>query len=606
MADISSVRINNTLYDIKDNVARTTLDAKQDLLTFDSAPTSGSLNPVTSGGIYSVITGNFDDIISSIITDKNYFTLMKWWFEKNGALVQSDFNTLCDRWYTITRTGWTGGTRFYYSTTSMSSEGTKVGDNEGMNVTPSTNTNAGQDDYQNIPLFHCIDCNWILDSAGKPHITAIDGICGTFERTNPMKLVGVLQMTGWLKRVEDSENGTFTYMYTDEIDAEGYKPLPEAIDLDGTYRTWVVHGKYCAGEDYGCYSGIMPWTYSASHNTALDNFHNAWGNQYGGKTSADDAFLKLMLYLKYASLTADNILQGCINYNYQYAVAVQETNVERVILTTAQANNIKIGSIVMVGNPTAFNSGASTLNVDRNQAGMRAKVNRKRVISKDTLDGGLVAINIDNDGIKFDTTANTISTENDAPTYISTSPYYTGVTDNVKGVDGAPTNYTNGSEPVKLQGIEYSLGMYEVVSDCILKYYKDSNDIYHLTVYVCKDASKYAKTLTSDYILVDYEIDCPSTSSWNYISELGYDANNPEVWFPHKWGCTSSQRTKDTIYILNESTSTYEWLSLGHLSHGSGLGGLSFVIAYVGLGTAGWHIGARLSPTGSRGEEGTA
>lgn len=525
---------------------------------------------------------------------------MKLWFKQNGSEALTDFSSLCDRWYDLTRTGWTGGTRFYHWPGSGSGEGTKVGDNAGMTAVPSTESTAGQDDYQDVPLFHCLDCNWTLDENGKPHITAIEGVCGDFERDNPDKLVGVIQMTGWHKYVDDTENDVFTHMYTDEIGAAGYAPLPEAVDLDGTVRTWVVHGKYAAGDDYGCYSGVRPWTYTASYNTARTNFHNKWGDQYGGKTSADDAFLKLMFYLKYANLSADGVLQGCVNYNYQYAVAEQETGVERVILTAAQAANIKIGSTVMVGNPTAFSSG-TTLDIARGRAGMRAKVDRKKVTRKETLASGRVAVYIDNGGVTFDTTANTISTTGDSPTYISTSPWYTGACDKVKGVDGSPSTPGNGTEPVILQGIEYALGAYEVVCDSILKYYKDSSDKYHLTVYVCRDASKYSTSVTSDYELVDYEVDCPSSSSWQYIAELGYDPDHPEVWFPQLIGSTSSQRTKDRIYILATSTLLYEWPSLGSLNTGDSSGGLSNVYASTSLSAENWYALPRLSATGNRG-----
>ena len=57
MADISKISPNGgtTIYDIKDAVARNSIASKQDKLTWDSAPTSGSTNPVTSGGIFTAI-----------------------------------------------------------------------------------------------------------------------------------------------------------------------------------------------------------------------------------------------------------------------------------------------------------------------------------------------------------------------------------------------------------------------------------------------------------------------------------------------------------------------------------------------------------------------
>lgn len=576
------------------------LHDKQDALTFDALPMEGSMNPVTSDGIARSLIGQIDGILPSIIDDGNYIALMRLWFSVNGSNAMTDFSTLCDRWYEVTRTGWTGGTRFYHATSSMVSDGAKVGDNEGMVAETSTNNAAGRDDYQAVPLFHCMDCNWFLDVDGKPHITAIDGVCGDFERTNPNKLVGVIQMTGWCRRVEDVVSDTYTLMYTDVIGASGYYPLPEAVDLDGTVRSWVVHAKYASGEDYRCYSGVAPWTYTASHNSAITAFHNALGNQYGGKTSADDVFIKLMFFLKYARLSADGMLQGCVAYNYQYAVAEQETGVERVILTAAQAANIKVGSCVMVGNPTSFSSG-TTLNIDRRYAGMRAKVDRKKVTRKETLTGGNVAVYIDNGGATFDTTANTITTAGDSPTYVSTSPWYTGTCDNVRGVDGSPSTPGNGAEPYILQGIECAPGAFEIISDCILKYYRDANDACHLTVYVCRDASKYATGITADYDLVGYEVDCPASNGWQYISELGYDPAHPEVCFPHIIGATSSQRMRDAIYMFATSTNTSEWVSLGGLNYGATVVGLSGIDASGPLTGATWYLLNRLSATGNRG-----
>lgn len=572
------------------------------IITYDKIPTKGSANPVESNGVFAAITNSIDSLIPSVLNSKNYSSAMKFWFNQNGSDELTDFTSLCDQWYTITRTGWTGGTRFYRAVVTMASDGERVGDNVGMVAEPSTNTVAGRDDYQDIPLFHCIDCNWFLDENGKPHITAIDGVCGEFERYNPSKLVGVLQMTGWIKYINNTSNHTYTYMYTDEIEADGYYPLPEAVNLDGTVRAWVVHAKYASGDDYGSYSGAVPWTYTANYESAITAFHTKWGDQYGGKTSADDAFLKLMFYLKYASLSADGILQGCVSYNCQYSVEEVETNVERVILSSSAASRIKIGSTVLVGNPTAFVGSSDVLNIDRDQTGMRAKVDRKKVTYKEMLLSGNIAIYIDNGGVTFDTTSETISVTGDSPTYVSTSPWYTGSCDNVKGVDGSLSSPGDGSEPVILQGIEYSLGSFEIIFDSIIQYYMDSNNIYHATPLICKDSSKYSTIITSDYRTVGYEVDCPNISSMQYISELGYDQNNPEIWFPSIYGSTSSQRIKDGIYIIDTPTTSYNymWLSLGNLSYGVA-GGLSCTNIGTGLSSQKWNTNARISATGNRG-----
>jgi len=548
------------------------------------------------------IDHNIDYLFANLLeSGADYKTTMRAFFIANGAAAMTDFSGLCDRWYRITRTGWTGGTRFYYSTTSMVSDGAKVGDNAGLTCVPSTNVSANKDDYASLPLFACVDCNWYLDASGKPHITAIDGICGNFERYNPAKFVGVLQMTGWYKRTEDEATDTYIHMYTDEIGADGYAPLPEAVDLDGTVRTWVCHGKYVAGNDLGCYSGCAPRDRDVSHNSSITLFRAAHGNQYGGKTSADDAFLKLMYYLKYGRMETDTVLTGCCSYSWQYAAAEVETAVERFVVTAAQAANILVGSTVIIGNPTAFTT-PPTLNLGKNELGMRAKANRVKVTGKETLVSGNVAIIVDNKGVKFDTTANTITTAGDAPCYISSMPWHSGSCDDVLGNDGSPANPTSGKEPAMLQGIEYMVGGYEIVSDCILQYGKDAEDNNALGVLVCRDASKYSTSPNANYAKAGYQMRCPDARSWNTISEIGFDPERPEVWFPAKFGGTSSQRTRDSIYALAQSSGNYEWLSVGRLSYGVGAAGPSCVNAVSGLSLGLWNILARLSATGNRGE----
>lgn len=512
-----------------------------------------------------------------------YYDVMRMWFIANGGDIMDDLTQLCDRWYEITRTGWDGGTQFDHATKSMGSEGVKIGDNANMVAKPSTNTIAGRDDYANVPLFHCIDCNWFLDSDGKPHITAIDGIAGNFERTNPAKLVGVIQMAGWMW-YEDSDD-TFTWHYTDEQNKQNYEPLPEAINLDGSVRTWVVHAKYLTGDDIGCYSGVAPLDRTISHNSSITLFHENYGMQYGGKTSADDAFIKLMFYLKYAYFTSDGIIQGCCTLNHQYTVAVTESNVERVILNSAQAANFPVGATVIVGVSNASS-------IDRNELTMRSLVDRKRIISKTNV-GSNVALNLDNGGVKFSTEV--------GKTYVSSMPWYTGTCDNVLGVDGSPTNYTDGKEPALLQGIEYMNGGYELISDCMWQY-STENGHNVLGMLVCRDASKYATAPTSDYNPTICTIQCPQTDSWEYISEMLYDPKYPEMRCPALTGCTDAQRTKDGMYIYGtKSSGNYELLSLGGLNNGVGIGGLSCAPSGDVLTNSRWAILTRISATGNRG-----
>ena len=93
---------------------------------------------------------------------------------------------------------WDGGVTFYCPDVSSQSDGVRFGDNTKLTCVPSTATTKGQDDYEGLPLFAVVDCNWQMDDTNKcPQITAIEGITGQFERYNTAKYVGVLQMTGY-------------------------------------------------------------------------------------------------------------------------------------------------------------------------------------------------------------------------------------------------------------------------------------------------------------------------------------------------------------------------------------------------------------------------
>lgn len=537
-------------------------------------------------------------VFPAMLNEQNYVPTMRKWFQANWVNGMSDLTALCEKWYTITRTGWRGGVTF--SKSSSLSTGTKTGDNAGKSCTPSTIATKGQDDYQNIPLFVPADCNVYLDSDGNPRITAIADVFGEFKRTDPAKIVGVLQMTGWARYFEDAES--YGYEYTDVMPKDGFYPLPEAVALDGTVRPFVVHGKYAFGDAWECCSGRKTRLWDVSHNSQRTGVWNKWGSRYCGRTSADDAFLKLMAFLKYGSLTMDNIMAGCLNYNYQYPAAVEETGVERILITTGQAANLIVGSSVLIGNPTAYSSGA--VNIDRDQTGMRAKADRVRItkIENVTIDGATyAAVYVDNGGVTFDTTANTIQTEGDAKTYITTIAWGAGACDEVQGVDGSPTSCTSGKEPYKLQGIELGVGAYMVYGDAILQYFKEDG-VQKMHVCVCRDASKIATSVTADYRAAGYSIECPSANNWVYIKYLGHDEDLPELIFPKESGGSSATYTRDAIYLLADSTGVYEGLAFCPLSYGVEPGGLSAVYGRVALGVAWWHISGGLSLTGNRGE----
>lgn len=518
----------------------------------------------------------------AMLTGSNYKTVMKQWFLANGCAARADLSDLCDAWYTMTRTGWTGGVRFPIpgEGQAASSDGTKTGDNYGLTCTPSTTLVANTDDYDNLPLFACVDCNVWLDSSGKPHISAIDQIAGNFKRSDPSKIVGVIQMTGWEKFVVDNENSEYGWDYTDLIAQPGYHPLPEAVELvDNSVRPWVVHSKYAFGPNYSCCSDQQPRVFDVSHNGQLTGVHNAWGNRYCGVTSADDAFIKRMLYLKYGRLDNDRNLQGCNNYNYEYNPAAAETGVQRILLTAAQAANLVVGSTV-------------TLAASKRRSS--AVVDRKKITKIETVNVGgtdYSAVYVDNGGTTFDTTT---------ALWLSTMPWYSGSTDAVLGNDGG-VNPSSSKYPVKIQGIEVMVGCNEVAGDSILSYDTiDSVKVQKLNV--CRDATKLATSVTADYIGASFGIPRPSSAGWTYPKQMRSSNTLPEVIYGCDSGGSTSAGPRDGIYQnADTDTGAKEWLRFGLLYNGA-VAGFSGGHGNSGLSDANWDIGGRLSVTGNRGE----
>lgn len=111
----------------------------------------------------------------------------------------------------------------------------------------------------------------------------------------------------------------------------------------------MANPRYPAGMDdegnIGCRTGLKPTCYMSMNETI-----QAWrarGPQYSGSSAC---FYK-WAYIMYALLTAKKGEDvGCNNYNYQYAAAVSESGVSRIILTADQANNLYVGSNVIIGN----------------------------------------------------------------------------------------------------------------------------------------------------------------------------------------------------------------------------------------------------------------
>lgn len=530
-------------------------------------------------------------------TQKTYNALMYNWFKANGvnAMTSAGLTELCGEWYETTRDGWDGYTSFAQSDGSALSTGTKGGDNANKSCAPSTDSTAGTDDYAGLPLFAIKNVNYIVDPETLDIvITAIDGITDNYRQNDPDIYVGVMQMAGYHYFYEDENN--YVHGYADHaVTADYCQPLPEAVRTDGSMREFVVHSKYMNatvdGKMTSC-AGLIPTAF-LSHNT-LHTLSAQNGSQYSGSTVTDLAFLILMTYIKYASLTLDGIMQGCLNYNGQYYAQVAEEGVKRIIVPTSAI--IETGSSVLIGtyNGSSADRGtAANYDVSTNTG---AKVTAVETITIN--ETTYKAVYVDTD------TFNTVADGDAASgtTIVSTFHWPTGSTDTVLGNDGSPVSNADGKHPFKIQGIEAIVGGYEIIADCIMNIAAGTDEETYYTPNVVRRSAQQATSITANYEAVTdlARVPCPASAGWQYIKKMGFSNG---VFFPVSAAGSSSTFTKDAFYMnAKGTTGTREMLAFGNLFNGVALGGLSSLLGNCALSNATWFFLARLSPNGNRGE----
>mgnify|MGYP000998404182 FL=1 len=500
-----------------------------------------------------------------------------------------DLSPIVGRFFQVTAStiGETYTSQFYKYSAGTTTEGIKLDDNAGLTCTPSTIATAGTDDYANLPLFACFDCNYTIDADTlEPVIHAIKDVYGEFTSTPTDSFVGVLQMTGWVRRTSGETTKTVEYKAQK---ADGFEPLPEAVRaLDNTVRSFVIHAKYAAGYNsaglLSSVSGVQPATLrtgsagstSISHNGQIAKWRE-WGSQYCGSSLCDIAFVQLMLEIKYAVLGSAQVMQGCRTYSTDtYQAAVSETGVTRVLLTAANAAYFVVGSCVSLG---SGNNRAAATCYDI------CDISKITSIEDVTVDDvAYKAVNLD--------TETTFNTTTD--TYIIPQPWRTGSTDDVPGNDGSPYSNTSGKEPCKIQGIELMLGMYEVPADTTL--YEDAEKY---TVYANRKASEIALGGSGTNPITIGTIQKETDAGWKSIAELDWNANSQEAYMlAQEVGGSPTTGYRARVYLDAAATTGWrEWPAFGGLTGGSS-GGFACAGLYAGIGTVGWDIGARACGSG--------
>lgn len=456
----------------------------------------------------------------------------------------------------------------------------KLDDNAGLVCEPSTDTVEGRDDYADIPLFKWYNCNYKRDASGRAYPTAIEHLSDDYRKIGTVD-VGVIQMTPYVKW--DASNPDYILWSITDSPRDGFTPWAAAKSGDTVYP-YVIHSKFFSGvgED-----GLLRSVYdliparNQSYYSLITDYAKK-GAGYKGAGGEKAAWQILFNSIKYAVKSSQEKYAGCTGYNLQYPAAVQRSEkLTYFPVTAAQAKNLLVGSRVSVGYGSKGSDG--TVNNDRSASTVHQYADEAKILKIEPIDDMTSAVYLDCDA--FDTMPVALSDTLNAHITLSTMHWHSGTTDAVIGHhDGSPGSNTDSKHPYRVQGIEYAVGGYEVLSDAVLAF-DDSNG---KDVYVCPADVAHAKIDAE--ILANYKKvgSFPAGDFW--IGDIGFDPETCVTW-PATQGSGDKTGVGDRVYGGGNASKNAlrEYLQGGALWHGSAAGA-SFVHCRGWLGGGNWDF----------------
>lgn len=439
----------------------------------------------------------------------------------------------------------------------------KLDDNAGLVCEPSTDTVEGRDDYADIPLFKWYNCNYKRDASGHAYPTAIEHLSDDYRKTGTVD-VGVIQMTPYV-RWDDSDPDYILWSITDSPQ-DGFTPWAAAKSGDTVYP-YVIHSKFFSGvgED-----GLLRSVYdlvparNQSYNSLITDYGKK-GAGYKGAGGEKAAWQILFNSIKCAVKSSQEKYAGTVSYNLQYPAAVQRSEkLTYFPVTAAQAKKLLVGSRVSVGYGSKGSDG--TVNNDRSVSTVHQYADEAKILKIEPIDDTTSAVYLDCDA--FDTMPVALSDTLNAPITLSTMHWHSGTTDAVIGHhDGSPGSNTDSKHPYRVQGIEYAVGGYEVLSDVVLAF-DDSNG---KDVYVCP--AGVAHTKTDAEILAKYKKvgNFPAGDWW--IGDISFDPETCVTWLATQ-GSGDKTGVGDLVYGSNNASKNAmrEYLQGGFLGAWSSAG----------------------------------
>ena len=429
------------------------------------------------------------------------------------------------------------------------------------------------------PMTWYIRANALSLEDGTMNVLAVEGET-EFDLNGETAPVYCFALSTAMKEWED---GTYIYNSWRTMTGGGYEPMAGDVAPDGSRRWLTWHPAFHGGKNSagGMTSGVglapMQFT-SASSAISLARKITAYDALW---TDCDQLYVLAQWRLRHWTLSNSGKLEGCTSYNYQYALAVAEADVKRVIVTKAQGANFIVGSAVCVGDKGENES------TDRGQAYMRDVVAWTRITSIEDVtveDVAYSALLLD---IEEPITTTTTM-------YVSTMPWESGSTEGVPGhSDGCRGNLTNGKYPYRIAGIEMQIGAYIEQLDPLWQVTVEENTA-HYEVHSCRSGEKQASSITADYENVG-SFDA-TINSWNYIRSM--DKLGAEAMIYKEFGGSSSTYLRAAFSSTGSAGLRAPWRG-GNLYDG-GSAGLPCAYGFSGPSSAFWSGVPRLAGSGKK------
>ena len=488
-------------------------------------PAGTSADPAQIDAIYNLLA-------NKCTTKAELDQLFVDWWHGQWVEGESTYNNMLARWFgNVLHDDRIHGVKLPLFATSQSPTGELTDDSVGLVCEPSTEAEAKQDDFAHLAQFWCCEVAAEKNADGTHTIYACEFIdpLAVVRAGGPddgKHLVWVLQKNTYTR--EWNEDG-YRYFKMQCNAAEGWETWPQGTDRQGTVYPYMANPKYGAGlEDdgtIGCRTGLPPVNYS-SHNDNVALWRQR-GSQYAGASGNLLKWQLDMIWLKYGVKGNSGTIEGHSSQNLQYAAAVSESGVQRILLTTAQAANFRVGYNVIVGTP---NNEAESGQTDRGQASMYSIRKNKLVTRIETVRVGeqdYGAVYVEDGDNTFDTTAGT--------TYISNMPYWSGWNDTVQGNDGSRYDPTNGHDTGLIQKTEFQPGGYLILADELWQWGTDEDGNFTFDCYTCHDQTKVT---TNGSISGDYEkqedltltFPAGTPDAWWYIEDTAIAADRGVLW----------------------------------------------------------------------------